>query len=107
MKNLGNMLKQAQEMQAKMQEVQARLEAAEVSGTAGGGMVTVTLNGKGVMRQIKIDPKIVNAGEVEMLEDLILAAVNDAHARVDNHVKEEMAKVTGGLQLPAGMKLPF
>jgi len=100
MKNLGNMLKQAQEMQAK-------LDAAEVSGTAGGGMVTVTLNGKGVMRQIKIDPKIVNAGEVEMLEDLILAAVNDARARVDSHVKEEMAKVTGGLQLPAGMKLPF
>jgi len=107
MKNLGNMLKQAQEMQAKMQEMQAKLDAAEVSGSAGGGMVTVTLNGKGVMRQIKIDPKIVNAGEVEMLEDLILAAVNDARARVDSHVKEEMAKVTGGLQLPAGMKLPF
>ena len=73
--------------------MQARLEAAEVSGTAGGGMVTVTLNGKGVMRQIKIDPKLVDAGEVEMLEDLILAAVNDARAQVDSHVKEEMAKV--------------
>jgi len=105
--NIGQLTRMAQEMQAKMQEMQAKLDAAEVSGTAGGGMVTVTLNGKGVMRQIKIDPKIVNPGEVEMLEDLILAAVNDARARVDNHVKEEMAKVTGGLQLPAGMKLPF
>jgi DNA-binding YbaB/EbfC family protein len=107
MKNLGNMLKQAQEMQAKMQEMQAKLDAAEVSGSAGGGMVTVTLNGKGVMRQIKIDPKIVAPGDVEMLEDLILAAVNDARAKVDSHVKEEMTQVTGGLQWPAGMKLPF
>ena len=107
MKNLGNMLKQAQEMQAKMQEMQAKLDSAEVTGSAGGGMVSATLNGKGVMRQIKIDPKIVNASEVEMLEDLVLAAVNDARAKVDSHIKEEMAKVTGGMQLPAGMKLPF
>jgi len=107
MKNLGSMLKQAQEMQAKMQEMQAKLESAEVTGSAGGGMVTVTLNGKNVVRRIKIDPKIVNPGEVEMLEDLILAAVNDARAKVEAHVKEEMAKLTGGLQLPPGMKLPF
>jgi nucleoid-associated protein EbfC len=107
MKNLGNMLKQAQEMQAKMQEMQTKLESAEVTGSAGGGMVTVTLNGKNVVRQIKIDPKIVNPAEVEMLEDLILAAVNDARAKVEAHVKEEMSKLTGGLQLPPGMKLPF
>ena len=107
MKNLGNMLKQAQEMQAKMQEMQTKLESAEVTGSAGGGMVNVTLNGKNVVRQIKIDPKIVNPAEVEMLEDLILAAVNDARAKVEAHIKEEMAKLTGGLQLPPGMKLPF
>jgi len=107
MKNLGSMLKQAQEMQAKMQEMQTKLESAEVTGSAGGGMVTVTLSGKNVVRRIKIDPKIVNPGEVEMLEDLILAAVNDARAKVEAHVKEEMAKLTGGLQLPPGMKLPF
>jgi DNA-binding YbaB/EbfC family protein len=107
MKNLGNMLKQAQEMQVKMQEMQAKLESAEVTGSAGGGMVSVTLNGKHVVRQIKIDPKIVNPAEVEILEDLILAAVNDARAKVESHIKEEMAKLTGGLQLPPGMKLPF
>jgi len=107
MKNLGSMLKQAQEMQAKMQEMQTKLESAEVTGAAGGGMVSVTLNGKNVVRRIKIDPKIVNPGEVEILEDLILAAVNDARAKVESHVKDEMAKLTGGLQLPPGMKLPF
>jgi hypothetical protein len=107
MKNLGNMLKQAQAMQEKMQEMQAALETAEVTGAAGGGMVAVTLNGKNVVRKIKIDPKIVDPKETEMLEDLIMAAMNDARAKVEAHVKEEMAKLTGGLQLPPGMKLPF
>jgi hypothetical protein len=107
MKNLGQMMKQAQAMQAKMQEMQAALERTEVVGSSGGGMVSVTLTGKGEMRRIAIDPKLVDPAEVAMLEDLIVAAVNDARAKVEQHMQAEMAKLTGGLQLPAGMKLPF
>ena len=107
MKNLGQMMKQAQEMQAKMAELQARLEAVEVAGASGGGMVSVTVNGKGDLRTVKIDPKLVDPAEVEVLEDLIVAACNDAKAKVEARVAEEMAKLTGGLQLPPGLKLPF
>jgi len=107
MKNLGQMMKQAQAMQAKMQEMQAALERTEVTGAAGGGMVTVTVSGKGEMRRIKIDPKLIDPNEAAMLEDLIVAAINDARARVDQQMQAEMAKLTGGLQLPPGFKLPF
>jgi len=107
MKNLGQMMKQAQAMQAKMQEMQAALERTEVTGVAGGGMVSVTLSGKGEMRRVKIDPKLVNASEVEVLEDLLVAAANDARAKVEAQMQAEMAKVTGGLQLPPGFKLPI
>ncbi|WGF89700.1 YbaB/EbfC family nucleoid-associated protein [Marinivivus vitaminiproducens] len=107
MKNLGNMLKQAQEMQAKMAEMQARMAETEVSGAAGGGLVTVTLNGKGDVRKIKIDPSLVDPNDVEMLEDLIVAAANDAKGKVESHMQEEMGKLTGGMKLPPGMKLPF
>jgi hypothetical protein len=107
MKNLGQMMKQAQAMQAKMQEIQATLERTEVNGSAGGGMVSVTVSGKGEMRRIKIDPKLVDANEVAMLEDLIVAAVNDARAKAEQQMQAEMAKLTGGLQLPPGFKLPF
>lgn len=107
MKNLGNMLKQAQEMQAKMAEMQARMAETEVSGAAGGGMVTVTLNGKGDVRKVKIDPSLVDPNEVEMLEDLIVAAANDAKGKVESQMQDEMGKLTGGLKLPPGMKLPF
>jgi hypothetical protein len=107
MKNLGQMMKQAQAMQAKMQEMQAALERTEVIGVSGGGMVEVTVTGKGEMRRIKIDPKLVDPADVGMLEDLIVAAVNDARAKVEQHMQAEMAKLTGGLQLPPGFKLPF
>ncbi len=107
MKNLGQMMKQAQAMQAKMQEMQAALERTEVTGAAGGGMVTVTVSGKGEMRRIRIDPKLIDPNEAAMLEDLIVAAVNDARAKVDQQMQAEMAKLTGGLQLPPGFKLPF
>jgi DNA-binding YbaB/EbfC family protein len=107
MKNLGQMMKQAQQMQAKMAEMQARLDQVEMTGAAGGGLVQVTLNGKGDVRQIKIDKSLVDPNEVEVLEDLLLAACNDAKQRVEAHVAEEMSKLTGGLQLPGGMKLPF
>jgi DNA-binding YbaB/EbfC family protein len=107
MKNLGNMLKQAQELQTKMADMQAQLSDVELDGSAGGGMVTVTLNGKGEMRRVKIDPTLAEPDEVEVLEDLVVAAFNDAKAKVETHVQEEMGKLTGGLNLPAGLKLPF
>ncbi|HTZ76400.1 MAG TPA: YbaB/EbfC family nucleoid-associated protein [Stellaceae bacterium] len=107
MKNLGNMMKQAQQMQERMAELQQRLDQAEVQGQSGGGMVQATLSGKNELRRLKIDPSLVNASEVEVLEDLVVAAVNDARARVEAMVAEEMAKLTGGLKLPPGMKLPF
>ena len=107
MTNLGEMLKQAQEMQSKMAEMQAKLEGIEVTGASGAGLVTVTLGGKGDVRKIKIDPSIVDAGEVEVLEDLIAAGVNDAKAKLEARVAEEMGKITGGLNLPPGIKLPF
>ena len=107
MKNLGQMMKQAQQMQAKMTEMQEGLEAMEISGGSGGGLVSVTLNGKGEVRAIKIDPSLVTADEVEVLEDLVTAAFNDAKTKVEAHMQEEMAKLTGGLKLPPGMNLPF
>lgn len=107
MKNLGNMMKQAQQMQAKMAEMQEALDKVEITGASGGGMVEVTLTGKGEMRKLKIDPTLIDKDEVEVLEDLIAAAHNDAKGKVETHVAEEMSKVTGGLQLPPGMKLPF
>jgi hypothetical protein len=107
MKNLGQMMKQAQQMQERMAELQARLDQVEMSGASGGGMVQVTLTGKGELRKIKLDKSLVDPAEVEVLEDLIVAAFNDAKARVESHVAEEMGKLTGGLKLPPGMKLPF
>ena len=107
MKNLGQMMKQAQQMQAKMAEMQEGLEKVEITGASGGGLVQVTLTGKGEMRKVAIDPTLIDKDEIEMLEDLIVAAHNDAKAKVEAHVAEEMSKLTGGLQLPPGMKLPF
>jgi DNA-binding YbaB/EbfC family protein len=107
MKNLSQMMKQAQQMQEKMQEMQSALETLEIEGTAGGGLVTVTLNGKGEMARLKIDPSLVTPDDVEVLEDLIVAAHGDAKAKVEEKSAEEMAKITGGLNLPAGFKLPF
>ena len=107
MKNLGNMLKQAQEMQSRMAELQAKLGEVEMTGAAGGGMVQVTLNGKGETKKVKIDKSLIVADEAEVLEDLIVAAANDAKSRVEAFVAGEMQKLTGGLQLPPGMKLPF
>jgi nucleoid-associated protein EbfC len=107
MKNLAGMMKQAQQMQAKMQEMQTKLEAMELIGESGAGLVKVTMNGKSEMRKIKIDPKIVDPADTDMLEDLILAATRDAKAKVEATAAEEMQKITGGLQLPPGMKLPF
>lgn len=107
MKNIGQIMKQAQQMQTKMAELQEQLAALEVSGSAGGGMVQVTMSGKGELRGVKIDPSLANPDDVEVLEDLIMAAANDAKSKVEVRVQEEMQKLTGGLQLPPGMQLPF
>ena len=110
MKNLGNMLKQAQQMQARMQEMQARLETIEVEGQSGAGMVKVTLSGKGDLRRVAIDPGLMTADEREVLEDLLVAAHADAKQKVEATMAEEMQKATAGLNLPnlpGGFKLPF
>jgi len=107
MKNIGQLMKQAQEMQAKMAEVQAQLEAVEMTGAAGGGMVQLTLNGKGDLKKVKIDRSLLDPEEGDVLEDLIIAAFSDARSKVSAHAEQEMQKLTGGLQLPGGMKLPF
>ena len=111
MKNLSQMLKQAQQMQGRMQEMQAKLEATEVEGAAGAGMVNVTLTGKGDLRRVSIDPSLMAADEREVLEDLLVAAHADAKQKVEAVMAEEMQKATGGLNLPGGLpggfKLPF
>jgi nucleoid-associated protein EbfC len=107
MKNLGQLMKQAQAMQEKMAEMQAALEIVEMTGLAGGGLVEVTLNGKSDVKKVKIDKSLLNPADVEVLEDLIVAAFADARRKVAAHAEEEMHKLTGGLQLPGGMKLPF
>ena len=107
MKNISQMMQQAQKMQAKMEELQANFDAAEIIGISGGGMVEVTLTGKGMAKRVKIDPSLVIPDDVEILEDLITAAVNDARSRIEEKMKEEMSKITGGLELPPGVNLPF
>ena len=107
MKHLGNMMKQAQAMQAKMAEAQAKLEQMTVEGASGGGMVKVVLSGKGEMKGLTIDPNLIDPEDAEVLEDLIIAAHNDAKAKSEAMMAEEMKAVTGGLQLPPGMKMPF
>ena len=107
MKNLGQMMKQAQQMQTKMQEMQEKLAEMEMAGTSGAGMVSVTLNGKGEMRRVTIDPSLFNSNDAEVVEDLIVAAFSDAKKKLDVVLAEEMSKVTGGLNLPPGMTLPI
>jgi DNA-binding YbaB/EbfC family protein len=107
MKNLAGLMKQAGQMQAKMAEMQARMEAMEIEGAAGAGMVTLVLSGKGELRRLQVDPKLLDPAEAEMLQDLIVAAHADAKRKVEAVMAEEMQQATGGLDLPGGMKLPF
>jgi len=107
MKNLGDMMKQVQAMQSRMAEMQSRLEQSTVTGQSGGGLVRVTLSGKGTMTALAIDPSLMLAEEKDILEDLILAAHADAKTKSEAMMAEEMKSVTGGLPLPPGFKLPF
>lgn len=107
MKNLGQLMKQAQEMQEKMGSFQESLAELNVSGSAGGGMVMVSLNGKGEMRSLKLDPSLIDPSEIEILEDLVVAANNDAKMKLEQLIQEKTSEMMGGFQLPPGMKLPF
>ena len=100
MKNLGSIMKQAQKMQAQIAKVQEELALRTVEATAGGGMVTVVANGKQEVISVKIEPEVVDPQDVEMLQDLVIAAVNEALRKSQEMVAEEMRKVTGGLQIP-------
>ncbi|MGO1119890.1 YbaB/EbfC family nucleoid-associated protein [Rhodovibrionaceae bacterium A322] len=107
MKNLGQMMKQAQQMQAKMEEMQQQLTELEVTGQSGAGMVQVTMTGKSEVKSLKIDPSLVDPSDVEVLEDLIVAAINDARSKSEEASQQAMQDITGGLNLPAGFKMPF
>ncbi|MGW8322932.1 MAG: YbaB/EbfC family nucleoid-associated protein [Thermodesulfobacteriota bacterium] len=100
---LGQMMKQAQKMQAKIMKIQEEMAERSVEASAGGGMVTVTANGKQEILSIRIEPEVVDPEDVEMLQDLVAAAVNEALKKAQEMVAEEMAKVTGGMQLPGLM----
>jgi nucleoid-associated protein EbfC len=104
--NIGNMMKQAQAMQANLQKAQAEIANIEVVGESGGGMVKVTMNGQHNVKKVQLEPSVVSEDR-EMLEDLIVAATNDAVKKVEARIQEKMASVMGGMQLPPGFKLPF
>ena len=105
MADLMKILQQAHEMQGKLQEIQSELEQKSVTGSAGGGMVTVVADGKGTVKSVKIDPSVVTASDVEMLEDLVVVALADAQRKATELAQAEMGKLSGGLPLP--FKLPF
>ncbi|MGO4672319.1 YbaB/EbfC family nucleoid-associated protein [Bosea sp. 2KB_26] len=105
MRDMMGLMKQAQQMQQKMADVQAELDTIEVEGASGGGMVTVTMTAKGALKSVRIDPSLMMADEREILEDLIVAASTDARARAERVMQERMAEITKGLPIPPGMKL--
>jgi DNA-binding YbaB/EbfC family protein len=105
--DLMGMMKQARELQGKMEQLQQEVAALEVEGSAGGGLVSVTMNGKSEMKRVRIDPSLLKPEEAEIVEDLIVAAVNDARSKAEAKLADRMRDLTGGLQLPPGMKLPF
>jgi nucleoid-associated protein EbfC len=105
MADFMKILQQAQQMQGRLQEIEQELQSRSVTATAGGGMVTVEADGKGQVKRVKIDPSVVNASDVEMLEDLVLVAVTEAQKKAGELAREEMGKLAGGMNLP--FKLPF
>lgn len=105
--NLQKMMQQAQQMQSKMADLQARLETEETDGASGGGLVKVRINGKGVLLKVGIDESLMKADEKDVLEDLLVAAYNDARGKADASSSEQLRQVTSGMNLPPGFKLPF
>ena len=107
MKDLMGLMKQAKEMQSKMETMQSEIADMEAKGVSGGGMVTVTLNGKGVMTGLSIEPSLLKEDEADIVEDLVIAAHNDAKGKVEEMTAKKTQELTAGLPLPPGMKLPF
>lgn len=105
--NLQKMMKQAHDMQQRMTQLQQRLEAAETDGSAGGGAVTLRINGKHELLKVNIDSSLLKPEEKEMIEDLLVAAYNDARKKVDDAFNSEMKALSSGISLPPGFKLPF
>ena len=107
MYNFNNMIKQAQDLQKKMAEAQEKVETLEAEGISGGGIVKITINGKNNVTSVNIDETAIDKNEKEILEDLIVAAFNDARDKIQRKIADEMSSLTGGIKLPPGMKLPF
>ncbi len=107
MNNMSQIMKQAKAMQEKMAEVQKKIEEMEIEGSSGGGAVKVLMNGKHELKKINIEKSLVVPEESEVLEDLIVAAINDAHKKISESTSEQLGSISGGMGLPPGMKLPF
>ncbi len=105
--DMMGMMQQAKALQEKMEQLQQEVAAMEVEGTAGGGLVTVSMSGKSELKRLHIDPSLLRAEEAEIVEDLIVAAVNDARHKAEQVLADKMREATGGLSLPPGLKLPF
>ncbi|MBF0612922.1 MAG: YbaB/EbfC family nucleoid-associated protein [Magnetococcales bacterium] len=106
MRNLGNIIKQAQQMQGRLEKMQEEMANLQITGQSGGGLVEVTVNGRQEMKKIRIDPKAVDVNDLEMLEDLIVAAMNDAQNKIQEITRERTNALTGGLNIP-GLNMPF
>ena len=107
MNNFNNMMKQAQELQSKMTEAQKKVEQLEAEGSSGGGLIKIIIDGKNLVRSVHIDNSLIKSDEKEILEDLIVAAFNDAKEKIRKKISDEMSSITGGIKLPPGIKLPF
>ena len=107
MKNFTDIMKQAQDLQSKMTEIQSKMKEIEVTGSSAAGMCEITMTGKGEALKLRIDPSLVSQNDIHVMEDLILAAFNDAKSKADTKVREKMSDLTNGLPLPPGLQLPF
>ena len=105
--NFNNMMKQAQDLQKKMAEAQKKVESLEAEGTSGGGLIKIIIDGKNNAKSVKIDESLISKDDIEILEDLILAAFNDGKEKIQKKISDEMSSITGGLQLPPGFKMTF
>ncbi len=107
MNNMSQIMKQAKAMQEKMAEMQKKIEETEIEGSSGGGAVKIVMNGKHEVKNLSIDPSIVNLDEKEVLEDLIIAAINDVNKKIAENTNDQLGSISGGMGLPPGLKLPF
>ena len=107
MNNMSQIMKQAKAMQEKMAEMQKKIEETEIEGSSGGGAVKIVMNGKHEVKNLFIDPSIVNSDEKEVLEDLIIAAINDVNKKIAESTNDQLGSISGGMGLPPGLKLPF